>query len=117
MRISDKVKNKQGTIVWSITQIDPATGNYLLESDNGHGQCMTKWVSYSELFSSYVKVDNHTDDDQYDWFSGWAGDGLPAGTQEILKQDYCSHNWILYIGITESYEFCNKCDAKKEIEK
>ena len=28
---------------------------------------------------------------------------------------YCNHDWVRYTGITQSYDFCTKCDAKKEL--
>lgn len=27
--------------------------------------------------------------------------------------DICSHKWVFYRGLDESFEFCEKCDVKK----
>lgn len=26
----------------------------------------------------------------------------------------CVHDWVKYVGLNETYEFCTKCDEKKE---
>jgi hypothetical protein len=31
-----------------------------------------------------------------------------------LRQDFCNHIWKKYQGFTESYEYCEKCDKKRE---
>lgn len=31
------------------------------------------------------------------------------------KQRNCYHNWNNYTGLTESYSYCSKCDAKKPV--
>lgn len=54
---------------------------------------------------------------------------LPIGTQtlydglydhliteqtEVDKKKHCWHEWKKYIGFTEKYEFCIKCEEKRE---
>lgn len=40
---------------------------------------------------------------------------LPTGENEkaIQNKSKCEHNWKAYQGLTESYEFCSKCDERK----
>ena len=33
---------------------------------------------------------------------------------ESKDPKYCLHSWVDYIGFTEKYQFCTKCDTKKE---
>lgn len=32
---------------------------------------------------------------------------------DLDKQKYCLHDWIKYVGLNESFEYCKKCDLKK----
>lgn len=31
-----------------------------------------------------------------------------------LESTQCSHEWIFYSGLSESYNYCKKCDVKSE---
>lgn len=33
---------------------------------------------------------------------------------EIAPKDLCGHTWKAYHGLSEAYEFCIKCDEKRE---
>lgn len=41
--------------------------------------------------------------------SGWWYDSSTPST-------HCYHKWVKYEGFTERYEFCVKCDEKREID-
>lgn len=50
----------------------------------------------------------------------WGIDGAwaaynAAETEKELAEGRCVHDWVKYIGLNETYEFCTKCDEKKEI--
>lgn len=32
-----------------------------------------------------------------------------------VTKPYCSHDYVPYLGLKESYEFCKKCDRKKGV--
>jgi hypothetical protein len=54
-----------------------------------------------------------------DWDCGgdWDGDSFSDFPREDDDpQDYCSHEWVKYEGITERYYFCKKCDKKRPLE-
>lgn len=44
---------------------------------------------------------------------------LPEGF--VLRWDYesddssCKHNWKNYLGFTESFKYCTKCDEKRDV--
>ena len=44
---------------------------------------------------------------------------LPTTIREedivVKNNSKCSHNWKIYHGFTESYEYCNLCDEKRGI--
>ena len=43
---------------------------------------------------------------------------LPLGL-EILdeyKSEKCQHEWVNYVGLTECFQYCKKCDEKREYE-
>lgn len=37
-----------------------------------------------------------------------------SGPDETVKLDECDHNWKTYEGFSSSYEYCTKCDRKKQ---
>jgi len=58
--------------------------------------------------------------DEWNSYDDWYGSFLPTGIdmdkleEEIKLLSECSHEWTEYIGFNNSYEFCKKCDKKRE---
>ena len=49
----------------------------------------------------------------YDDWNEWVTNGIvPTNKEE--KNKSCYHDWKEYIGFTEKYWYCEKCDAKSE---
>ena len=34
---------------------------------------------------------------------------------EPIKETDCNHQWVEYVGLVQVYEYCSKCDEKREI--
>ena len=30
--------------------------------------------------------------------------------------EFCYHDWVLYEGVTDKYQYCSKCDKKRSME-
>ena len=81
-------------IIWQITDIDPVVDKYLLR--NGMGYLVsTQWVPLAELYNEYS-----------------LNDDLPSNY--VVKLDECGHEYKLYVGLRESFEYCIFCDEKKK---
>lgn len=39
---------------------------------------------------------------------------LPVANNSV-DQQYCLHDWKKYVGIVKVYEYCTKCDAKRDV--
>jgi hypothetical protein len=44
------------------------------------------------------------DDDEFWWVN--------AQAEDLDDNKVCSHQWVEYLGFTEHYWFCKKCDKK-----
>lgn len=49
-------------------------------------------------------------------FNGTSLMHLPSGSQTSdYDKSLCFHDWKTYIGLKESYQYCTKCDEKREL--
>lgn len=67
------------------------------------------------LYSAEV-CKNNNDDNEYPNGTGWWPDSVDFDTQVETNslQNVCLHEWKKYVGFTEIYFFCEKCDLKSE---
>ena len=77
--------------------------NYYLEWENRPGQIFN--------YATYEI------DDGKDWVVSnkqFKYQALPAGNSPLVKpnQENCSHEFKLYVGFSQSYRYCTKCDKK-----
>lgn len=76
---------------------------------------MTFWSNMNELNRMMMGYGEEKDD--YDIF----GEMLPASSVDLLKgkgeksvKDCAWHEWRDYTGLTHVYQYCVKCDAKRD---
>lgn len=65
--------------------------------------------------NTYKGIFGDVIDERHPWndlYKSVPAPNLPAGTVIAAKE--CSHQWKNYLGFTETYEYCVKCNAKKE---
>lgn len=85
----------------------------------GDKVCLT---DYPECTGTVLIYDYLTDRFTVEWHKSGLVNSEPRENLTILTQlpvgaadKYCLHDWVRYTGITQSYWFCTKCDAKKEL--
>lgn len=115
MKLNDYVKSKDNpnSLVWRIIEL---CYDYYVLQWKGNGSSVSMRVTGDELNSNYIKVNIYgeeiEEDPQFNLFEDFQ---LVSGNQPKLDQDLCYHEYILYTGLRESYEFCVKCDKKRPI--
>lgn len=79
---------------YTVIGVDFQSGYYNLRDERGvDGSC------------SFQAVDAHAviKQDIFQYIADW-------------KREYgCQHTWSEYVGITEAYKFCTKCDTKETL--
>jgi hypothetical protein len=115
MKIGDKIKLKHNSsLVWIIKEEDNVLYKTRLESLDGG---VTQWVKQYQLITEYVMVEEAEKSPQLNFYNSWSGtydNELPKGKED--NKPYCYHNYQKYYGLKENYEFCTKCDEKREIQ-
>ena len=117
MKIGDVVQEISTGIIWTIEVKSFKQEKYLIHSLIDYSEYRT--VPLADLMTSYIKIGldgkvHETEEDtQMDWFAMSPDWILPVPKGQDV---YCNHTWVKYTGLREVYEFCSKCDAKKEIE-
>ena len=78
----------------------------------------TKFDTYDSLpyVSTYLynhNIMSHENDDDYE-YPGWMLSRKSYEDKDPSKpiQNVCFHDWKKYVGFTEVYFFCEKCDEK-----
>lgn len=51
---------------------------------------------------------------EYNWTDEWFNVNIIPSSTDDKKNKLCLHDWKEYIGFTERYWYCEKCDAKSE---
>lgn len=102
--VGDKVKYKAYPIwTYTITHIDRTTDEFTLECP-----AVKCKLSAYDLLTYYIKVGS--DEDQLDIFGT---PYLPTGKDNDKK--HCYHDWVKYVGLRETYEYCKLCDEKRPV--
>lgn len=137
MKIGDKYKyieTPNGSNIWEIYDFDSVWIN--LKSDFGNGMVAYCNITPEILMNCYIKMNE--DDTLYE--SDWTSYTVPiSGTYRIGNKTItlpecskvdtdklfdsgnasfkieCFHDWKEYIGFTESFKYCTKCDKKRDI--
>ena len=72
---------------------------------------------YKDMWDEYTNGKKiHTDED------GWDANGSPVPTCSSYwypdtyadKEDICNHQWKYYMGLNEAFEYCTRCDKKRD---
>jgi hypothetical protein len=53
-----------------------------------------------------VTEEEHNSSVPADYFYYWSSEKIPT------ISSFCAHDWKQYVGLTEVYKFCVKCDEK-----
>lgn len=70
-----------------------------------------------EITMCYEKKQNMKSIEQMDWADWeeiWGGPNIKDTKKEVDKEKGCQHEFVEYQGLFEQYEYCKKCDERKD---
>lgn len=102
-KVGDKVRGKNFTTIWTITDHNVVTDFWELESKNSWNLTFSKWVDDATLKADYFKVESEYDYEQLTLFSGTS------------NEKYCTHEWKVYNSGWTAFEYCSKCNEEREL--
>lgn len=67
-------------------------------------------LGYDPITNYFNLADKYSYEDSfYDTSDNWEIDQ----PYDQIQKDNCWHNWSKYVGFTEKYQYCTKCDKKR----
>lgn len=111
-----KVGSAQDNWVWTLFVDDLYNARVGLEYTGANGLYACQWVNYEVIPVCFIKVNKdgrleETSEDTQDWFT----QGLyPGQANSPFYTEVCQHQWKIYNSGWTMYEYCTKCDKKKD---
>jgi hypothetical protein len=78
---------------------------------NGNREILVEWENKQLIPPSDYYSEDMFSDGSFEYL-GWASDSY-LGDYDHSQQ--CGHEWATYTGITRVFEYCTKCDIKRDI--
>ena len=106
MNYGEKIKELSSGDIWVIKDYDLPADRYKIEREISPYSKMSIWITSMELNLQYEFIERDIE----------AQLELPIGNNNFQLMD-CrySHDWKRYNGFREVYEYCSRCDAKREV--
>lgn len=96
---------KEADLIWDPDSVVEQTLHVKTKAELDHEEAIKRLQEALDEFEA-----NSKEDDQYD---GWLPRGQENIKRPIPRLEACNHTWTAYTGFSESYEYCSKCNKKR----
>jgi len=114
--IGDIIEHCHFGTVWRVVQIDRNMFCYQLVAPIDGPVSVSANLPIPEVEVDYILYTQKTIDELDCLFGGHDAvhEDQPEYKRDYSSNQSCNHDWDLYTGFNDSYQFCKKCDIKRK---